>query len=299
MNEHANLHRKMWDRVKTVCDDNDVIILTQTDINDIIVEFKLNLPKWDNLESRYVQSIASGTAVQKNIYWGIAAKNISRWGTRLHVQAHKDGLFSLESLINKSKSELMHQKVLSSYNEMVAIKDALKSNISHFTVQKFIGTVVTGLESDLSNLFTEMNKPALESKVSYDLQNQLDELSTEIETQVSDIVSLIVSEFEESKPEMTSNLILANKIGQSQSHRYTGINGLGTIGELPLTGGYTLTILSTPNKVIKFDLLGAYSLKSQKPGLSEIVLKNPQGAEVSRKTVKFISGTMLTINWTL
>ncbi len=288
----------MWDRVKTVCDDNGVIIQTQTDINDIIVEFKLNLPKWDTLQSRYFQSITSGTAVQKNIYWNIAATNISKWGIRLHVKAHNDGLFTLETLINKSKSELMHQKVLSSYNEMVAMKDGMKNNISHFTVQKFIGTVVTSLEDDLSNLFTEMNKPALESKVSYDLQNQLDDMYAEIETQVSDIVSLIVSEFEVSHPEMTSNLILANKIGRSLSHHYTGINGIGTIDGLPLIG-YTVTILRTPNKIIKFDLLGAYSLKSEKPGLTELVLKDPQGVEVDRKTVKFISGTMITINWIL
>jgi len=288
----------MWGRVSTICEDNSAAILTQTDIHDITVAFNLNITKFDELESRYVQCNASGSAVQKNIFWETAATNLSRWGTRLHVQAHKDGLFTLETLINKSQSELLHGKVLSSYNLMVAMKDAMKSNSSHFVVQKFTPAVVTGLEGDLKNLLDEMHKPQLETKESLEIKSQIDDVYAEIETQVADIVSLLVSEFEESKPEMTGNLILANIIGKPQGHHFTGINGTGTIDGLPMKG-YSLTILKTPNKVVKFDLLGAYSEKSIRPGLTEIVLKDPKGVEVERKTVKFVSGTMITINWTL
>ncbi len=298
MNGLANLHRMMWGRVSAICDDNSAIILPQTDIHDITVALKLNITKFDSLESRYDQSTASGSAVQKNIFWETAATNISRWGIRLHVQAHKDGLFTLESLINKSQSELQHKKVLSAYNEMVAMKDGMKSNSSHFVVQKFTPAVVTGLEDDLKNLHDEIHKPQLETKESLEIKSQIEDVYAEIETQVSDIVSLLVSEFKVSQPEMTGNLILANILGKSQGHHYTGITGTGTVDGLPMTG-YSLTILKTPNKIVKFDLLGAYSEKSIRPGLTEIILKDPKGVEVGRKTVKFMSGTMITINWEL
>lgn len=288
----------MWGRVESIFDDNSAIILPQTDIKDMIVDFKLNLPIFDALESRYVQSMSAGTAVQKNILWETAATNISKWGTRLHVQAHKDGLFTLEILINKSKSELLHKKVLTSYNEMVAIKDGLKANISHFVVQKFIATVVTGLEKNLSDLFDEISNPQLESNESLDIKSKIEDLYVVIETQVSDIVSVMVSEFQDSQSEMTGNLILAHRIGKPLGHHYTGINGTGFKGELPLKD-YTVTILTTPIKVIKLDLLGAYSMKSVKPGHTEIVLKDPLGVEVARKTVKFLSGTIIEVNWML
>ena len=288
----------MWDRVESICDAYAAIILPQTDINDIIVDFKADLPKWDALESRYIQSQAPGSAVQKDLLWDIVATNISKWGVRLHVQAHKDGLFTVEKLINKSKSELMNGKALEAYNGMVAIKDAMKTNLTHFVVQKFTAIVVTGLEKDLSNFHDEINTPQLESKESLQIRSQLDEFYVTIETKTSDIVSLIESEFSVSQPEMVGKLFLAHKIGQSTSHRYSGVNGLGTKNGLPLID-YSVTVETVPPKVAKFDLLGAYSIKSVKQGLVIIILKDPEGVEVARKTIKITRGHMITINWTL
>ncbi len=288
----------MWGRVESICDANAAIILPQTDINEIIVDFKADLPKWDALESRYIQSQAPSSAVQKYINWNIVATNISKWGIRLHVQAHHDGLFTIESIINKSKSDLTHGQAIEAYNGMVAMKDAMKSNASHFTVQKFTPAVVTELEKDLSNFHDEIIKPQLESKESLEIRSQLDDFYVTIESKVSDIVSLLESEFSVSQSEMIGNLILAHKIGISTSHRYSGVNGLGTQNGLPLID-YSVTINTVSPKVVKLDLLGAYSKKSVKPGLVVIILKDPQGIEVDRKTVRIIKGTMITINWTL
>ena len=298
MNELNHLHRMMWGRVESICDANAAIILPQTDINDIIVDFKADLPKWDALESRYIQSQSPGSAVQKHLFWDTAATNISRWGIRLHVQAHKDGLFTVEALINKSKSELMQGQALEAYHSMVALKDSMKDNATHFTVQKFTPLVVTALEKDLSNFKDEINAPQLESKESIEIRNQLDDLYGTIETKVSDFVSLLESEFAVSQPEMVNNLMLAHIIGKSTSHRYSGVDGSGTKNGLPLIG-YTVTIDRVPPKVAKLDLLGAYSIKSVKPGLVVIILKDANGIEVERRTVKMMKGTMITINWEL
>ena len=298
MNELNHLHRSMWGRVESICNDNAAIILPQTDINDIIVDFKADLPKWDALESRYIQSQSPGSAVQKHLFWDTAATNISRWGIRLHIQAHKDGLFTVETLINKSKSELMQGQALEAYHSMVAIKDAMKDNTTHFTVQKFTPLVVTALEKDLSNFHDEINAPQLDSKESLEIRSQIDDLNVIIETKVTDFVSLLESEFAVSQPEMVQSLMLAHIIGKSTSHRYSGVNGLGTKNGLPLID-YTVTIDRVPAKIVKLDLLGAYSIKSVKPGLVVIILKDANSIEVARKTVKIMKGTMITINWEL
>lgn len=304
MKQNISNHRSRAGRMKNFFTAKNALIAPHTDILDEINLFYTMLTQFDDFAMKQQRPIKAYAEAKRQAHEA-AALITGKWGVRCHVKAEQSGMPALAELLNHNQSEIMRQEDEDSLNLMKDMRDGLGDNLSLFIPQGVTATIITEIDDNISAYETLINKPKeaiSERKMDTEaLAVLMKQINEKLELIVTLLEALWIPEHNELIIEMRNNMRIDNL-----GHRYSGLEG-SVVNGLPDVANYSVvcekekTKPTDPNyvKETQSNFLGAYKIKSMKPGLYSVKLVNPQGVVVKSSMLTIKRGVTLDYNWTV